>query len=226
MQRYNIYKHVNKGIRALLFETSLQIQQCDFVDKAQGNEVLQKVKDALLVIERCNNLQSQYIFTLTRQYQSALTSTLEKENERITRFMTEIKEQCAAWSTASGADDAIERGRNLLNTFNRFVLFNLEHLPRKEESMNHVLCTEFTDREIFRLKRMIVGQMQQQEILALGKWIVRGVNNTELTDWLKEMQKYVSTEIFRSLCFIVERELPLTRFIAVTDALAEGSLLS
>jgi hypothetical protein len=224
MQRYNIYKQLNKGIRTLLFETSVHIQQTDFDIRVQGIDTTEKIKEALLVIERCNHLQSLYILPVVRQYEQLLANSLEKEHVHAFACMTELRQLCITYMNTVTDDEASETGRQILKTFLRFVSFNLEHLPKKEGSLNSVLCNHFSDREIFKLKRMIVGRMDQREILALGKWIIRGVNNTELIEWLKEMQKYVSTEIFRSLCFIAERELPLNRFSRVIDELSEGSL--
>lgn len=224
MQRYNIYKHVNKGIRALLFETALKLQQCDFCEKAQRNEAIAKVKEALLVVERCNLLQRVYIFSLTKQYEPSLTMSLEIEQEGIVQLITELRAQCHALESAFSTADAIEKAKVLFKGFTRFVTANLEHLPKKEESLNPILCTQFTDREIFKLKRLIVGRMAPQEILSLGKWIIRGLNNAELIDWLQEMQKYVSNEIFCALWSIAEQELSPDRFSAVIDELSEGSL--
>lgn len=226
MERYNIFKQLNKGIRTLLFETTILIQHTDFDNRAQGNETVEKIRDALLVIEKCNHLQNLYILPVTRQYEQLLTNGLEKEHIRVYTGITEIRDVCITYMNAETEADALETGKQLLKAFVQFMVFNLEHLPKKEESLNAVLCHHFTDREIFKLKSMIVGRMDQQELLSLSKWIIRGVNNTELITWLQEMQKHVSTEIFRSLCFMAERELPAGRFSRVIDELSEGSLSS
>lgn len=59
-----------------------------------------------------------------------------------------------------------------------------------------------------------------------SKWMMRGLNNAEITAWLRRVEKSAPEAVFQLLFVIAEKELTERRFRQISEGLTEGAMLA
>jgi hypothetical protein len=59
-----------------------------------------------------------------------------------------------------------------------------------------------------------------------SKWMMRGLNNVEMTAWLRRVEKSALEAVFQSLFVIAEKELTERRIRQISEGLTEGAMLA
>ena len=224
-QRYNIFKQAYHGLRAALYATSLALQRTDFMNPVEAAASLEKMNETLALFVTSSLIENQFILPVVKQYEKIVAQSVEEERSKECTLSKRLQELAEVFFRTTLPADRHEIGHEIVKTFAKFTAFILMYLEEKESRVNEVLMHHFKDKEIRQLKRLIVGRMAPAEIIAWGKWIICGLNNTEIINWLKEMQDYVSPDVFSTLYLVAEQELPVNRFNQVLDGLSEGILI-
>jgi L-asparaginase/Glu-tRNA(Gln) amidotransferase subunit D len=58
------------------------------------------------------------------------------------------------------------------------------------------------------------------------KWMMRGLNNAEITRWLKEVKNNAPDFVFQSLMQIAAQQLDEHRWQLIREAITEGAMLA
>ena len=66
----------------------------------------------------------------------------------------------------------------------------------------------------------------QQEMAFFSRWMVRGLNNTEILHWLKGVKNTAPRPAFLALLSVAENELHPRRWNIVQESLAEGAMVA
>jgi hypothetical protein len=92
--------------------------------------------------------------------------------------------------------------------------------------LNKVLWRYYSDEEIMDTSRRIVSTIPQSEMAVTNAWMMRGLSNTEISGWLKAVEKNAPQPVFTQLFNIAEKELPENRFRKVMENLTEGTMVA
>ena len=57
-------------------------------------------------------------------------------------------------------------------------------------------------------------------------WMMKGMNNAEITGWLRAVQENAPEQVFNTLFTIAEKELPYQRFRKILEDLTEGAMVA
>src|SRR5690349_21841110 len=80
MNRYNIFNQIHKGLRSLLYETALLIQQTDFLNKEESRIALNKVREVVDLFEKHAQTEDTYVLPTLAQYEPAVVNVFEEEH--------------------------------------------------------------------------------------------------------------------------------------------------
>jgi hypothetical protein len=69
MKRYNIFNQIHKGLRALLYETIIKLQQTDFTDAEDADEAVQQVKIILDLFDEHAHTEDNFILPAIVEYE-------------------------------------------------------------------------------------------------------------------------------------------------------------
>jgi hypothetical protein len=105
-------------------------------------------------------------------------------------------------------------------------VFNLEHMAKEEDVLNKILWRYYTDAELMAITGQIISEVPTDYVGKYNRWMMRGLNNAEITRWLKSVERNAPEYVFRSLFTTAERELPERRFRLVLEGLTEGVMLA
>ncbi len=226
MTRYNIFNHIHKGLRALLFETALQLQQTDFTNADEADAATQQVQLVLDLFDEHAHTEDQYVLPELQQYEPSVVDVFEKEHQKDLLMSRQLSEWLKAfgYAIAPGAKKDIGKGINI--AFVDFMNFNLEHMKKEEDVLNNLFWNYYTDPQLKALTQAILAHVPKDKMPAYSKWMMRGLSNDEITSWLKEVKNNAPDFVFQSLMDLASVELSEQRWQQVQEQLTEGAMLA
>ena len=224
--RYNIFNQIHKALRALLCDTLVTIQQTNFENPAEVAVALEKISQVLAIFENHAWHEDHGILPVIEQYDPALVASFETEHVKDHELGENLSALVRSVETETEVIARIQKGQQLLYAFVAFVSFNFDHMNREESQLNQQLWRYLSDEEILRINHSIVSSIPPEESQFASFWMIKAMNNGEITRWLKEVQKNAPAPVFQMLYTIAEKELPDLRFRTIAEELTEGALVA
>ena len=225
MSRFNIFNAIHKALRAMLYDTSLTLQQTYFGDAEEAETALEKVRIAVDVFDEHAAHEDHFVLPAIQQYEPSLVDAFEQEHEKDHALSERLRGLLAVYHHAIKTEVKIETGQAINQAFIDFMIFNLEHMAKEETMLNKVLWRYYSDAEILAINQRIVASIPPQEIAIASAWMMRGMSNTEISGWLKGVEENAPEPVFTQLFSIAEKELPNNRFRKVLENLTEGTMV-
>ena len=226
MERYNSFNIIHKGLRAALYQTALQLQQTDFTEQDQAEEALNKVREIVMLFEGHAHKEDNFVLPMINEYEPSVVAAFNSEHEEDERLGNELKTAAGKVANSTRVVEKIVSGRELTESFVRFMVFNLNHMAKEEDIINKILWRYYSDDEI----KAVVGKISKADPPWIQEfyvtWMIRGINNSEAIDWMKAIQKGVPPVVFQSLVQKAGQELPAKRFQKITQSLSKGVQLA
>jgi hypothetical protein len=226
MNRYNLFYQVHKGLRAMLYETSLCLQQTDFCNTDEAEISLAQLQTVIELFDKHAHTEDTIVFAAIQKNEPALINTFEKEHDEDHAFGQRLNGIVTAFNHAIASDDKMAIGAELNQAFIDFMIFNLKHMAREEDIINKALWKYYTDAELHNITLQIVGGMPPQIMAQYNKWMIRGLSNNEIVGWLKEVKNTAPDFVFQSLMQTAEQELNIHRLQLVQEAITEGAMVA
>jgi hypothetical protein len=205
--RYNSFNQIHKGLRAMLYDAALTLQQTDLADKETGEKSIKKVEDVLLLFESHAHNEDRFFNEPLEATHPEVASMFEQEHEEDHRLALVLKDLLERWRSEQSPTGRRITGRNLYYAFNEFIAFNLYHMNKEEIELNEALWKAYTDEQIKVTEQKLVQQTPPQKMMMYAKWMIRGINDSELVTWLAEVRTHAPAEVFSMLMGIAEKEL-------------------
>jgi hypothetical protein len=226
MQRYNIFHQIHKGLRAMLYETAIHIQHADLWNVEETEEVIEWIEEVVRLFDKHAISEDTYIFPAVEKYDPAIADAFEQEHVKDHLLGKLLSDSIARCQQAPVITEKAAIAKEVQANFVKFMVFNLEHMAKEEEVLNNILWRYYTDPELMAITRQIINDVPPDYMAQYNKWMIRGMNNGEITKWLKGVERTAPEPVFQSLFAIAERELPEKRFRQVLEGLTEGVMLA
>jgi hemerythrin-like domain-containing protein len=222
MERYNSFNIIHKGLRAALYQTALQLQQTDFTENDQAEEALNKAKEIVMLFEGHAHKEDHFVLPMINEYEPSVVAAFNSEHEEDEKLGKELNSAVEKVASSSTVFEKIIAGRELTESFVRFMVFNLNHMAKEEDIINKILWRYYSDDEI----KAVVGKISQADPPWIQEfyvtWMIRGINNSEAINWMKAIEKGVPPIVFQSLIQKAKQELPAKRFQKITQSISQG----
>jgi Hemerythrin HHE cation binding domain len=226
MNRYNLFYQIHKGLRAMLYETSLYLQQTDFNNADETETALAQLETVINLFNKHAHTEDTVVFAAIQKNEPALINAFEQEHEEDHALGQRLSGIITAFNYAATFDDKMAIGAALNQAFLDFMIFNLKHMAREEDIINQALWKYYTDAELQGITQQIVGGIPPQIIAQYNKWMIRGLSNNEIVGWLKEVKNVAPDFVFQSLMQTAEHELNIHRLQLVQEAITEGAMVA
>lgn len=221
MERYNSFNVIHKGLRAALYQTALQLQQTDFTEDDQAEEVVNKVKEIVLLFEGHAHKEDTFVLPAINEYEPSVVAAFESEHVEDEKLGQELNTAVEKVLSSSSSLEKIISGRELTEAFVRFMVFNLTHMAKEEDVINRILWRYYSDDEIKQLNEKIVASIAPWMLDLYSTWMLRGISNNEAGNWMKAVRNSAPEVVFRTLVQKAEQELPKKRFQKLSQSLSE-----
>lgn len=217
-KRYNAFNQIHKGLRGMLYDTALLIQQTDFT-APEAAETVSRLEQVLAFFDEHAEHEDKFILPHIIRHNAALVEELEKDHDLDHELTKDLYNHAAAWKGAVTAESRVSLGNLIFYAFNEFIAFNLYHMNKEENVLNYVLWTHYTDAEIHDMEMQIVQQIAPQTLMEESRWMMRSISNTEIIHWLNGVRAGAPEEVFSAYLAMAMEELPASRMAAVEHAL-------
>ena len=227
MQRYNSFNMIHKALRALLYDTALTIQQTYFADYEEADTAIEKLEMVLYAFEQHAHHEDNNILPLIEVYEHELVEEFEKEHLKDMELGNRLKHLVNIILAAEKDEEKIICGSAISKSFVEFMVFNLEHMAKEEILINQALWKHYTDEQLILANQKLVASIPREEKAFSSKWMMRGINNVEAINWLKDIKESAPDFVFQSVFSLTETELPeYRRYIVQQGVLQEDSVHS
>ena len=224
MQRYNMFNQVHKGLRALLYETALEIQHTEFWNIDQATETIARIREVIALFDKHAYSEDNLVFPAVEKYEPSVADAFAQEHVRDHELGEQLDEAIARYERASVITAKADAGRAIHSAFVDFMVFNLEHMAKEESVLNAILWRYYSDDELVGITHRIVSSISPDQMAAYSKWMLRGLNTCEIIQWLSEVEKNAPDFVFKGLFDAAECELSPRRFREVAEALSQGAM--
>jgi len=223
--RINIFNQIHKGLRALLYESSLLLQQTDFLDDQEMQTAVTRITMVADLFDDHAHHEDKFILPAIQEHEPSIVDAFEREHAMNIKLTRALKNCLQALQMASPVVRP-EMANVLYKTFVQFMVFNLEHMSKEETILNKILWRYYSDGEILAIQKNILASLTPWSATNGSRWMMRGLNNPEIVGWFKSIEESASEAAFQKLFAIAERELPERRFRHVLESLTEGVMLA
>ncbi len=211
MNRYNIFNQIHKGLRAFLYETANLLQQTDFAIADEASIAAKQITEVLELFDKHADTEDHFILPVLELFEPAVSSLFAEEHIQDHALSNRLRSLLNIFADAETAAEKTQAGSAIKVSFVEFMVFNLNHMAKEESELNRLLWKYQTDGQLIAISQAIVAKVLPADMNRYAKWMVRGLNNTEIIQWLKELRNSAPEFVFYSLIEIIETELPETR---------------
>ena len=226
MKRYNIFNQVHKGLRALLHETIVKLQQTDFTDAEDADEVVQQLQTVLDLFDEHAHTEDSYILPAIAEFEPSVTDLFAQEHVQDLALSKQLHGLLQAFSWSISPDAKQEIGAAISKAFFEFTLFNLEHMKKEEDVLNKLLWRYFDDAHLHGITATIIAKVPSDKMPLYNKWMMRGLSNIEIIQWLKQVKNNAPDFVFQSFIGLAMAELSENRWQKIQEQLTEGAMLA
>jgi hypothetical protein len=193
--RFNLFKSVHKGLRALLADTLMQLQQTDFLIEAQANVAFERIKLVLLLMHRHTKWEDDILFQKLGANALSMTSYFTNQHYHTDALTLNMDILICGFEEAKANSEKEAVANNLLNAFVEFVAYNFNHMTMEEQLINPLLWSTHSDNELQVLQLQHLSNSSSKREQVFLQWILIHNTNRELADWMKGIkQKSTSTQ--------------------------------
>jgi len=225
MQRYDMFNQIHKGLRALLYETALQIQHTDFWDVDEAEEAIGRINEIVRLFEKHAYSEDSHVFPAIEKYEPSVADAFEQEHVKDHLLGQALADSLSFYRNAEVITEKAVAAKQIHSAFIKFMVFNIEHMAKEEEVINPLLWRYYTDADLAAITERIVADIPPDYMAQFSKWMIRGLNNAEIAGWLRGVEKNAPEAVFRMLFVTAEKELPGKRFRQVLEGLTEGAMV-
>jgi len=222
--RYNTFYQVHKALRALLYDTAMELQRTDFNSEREVPSLLANITTVVDVFDKHAYNEDRFVFPAVGQYEPSVVDSFEQEHVRDHELSTQLRTLVNIYGSLTTDEERIQLGSALRKAFVDFLAFNLVHMAKEEDIINNLLWRYYSDDQIRAIEMQIISIQPPESTAVVWKWMLRGLSNREIVNWLRTVEKKSPELVFNNLVSTAEKELPGNRFRQVVDELTEARI--
>jgi iron-sulfur cluster repair protein YtfE (RIC family) len=208
----------------MLYETASELQRTDFDNGEEVTSLLEDITTVVDVFDKHAYNEDHFVFPAVEQYEPSVVDSFEQEHVKDHELSTQLRTLINICRSLKTDEERIQLGSALRKAFVDFLAFNLVHMAKEEDIINNLLWRYYTDEQIRAIEKQIIAIQKPESTAVVWKWMLRGLSNKEITNWLRAVEKNAPGFAFTNLFTTAEKELPANRFRQVADELTEVQL--
>lgn len=224
--RFNIFNQIHKGLRAMLYELALEIQQADFSEVEEAGVIVKEVEQVVSFFTAHADHEDRFILPAVARHNAGIIEAFAHDHLEDGWLAGLLLKSVEAWRAAADAPASVKAGTELFYHFTEFTAFNLVHMNKEERFLNEVLWQYYTDNEIRDIERQILASIPPDILAVESRWMMKGMSNPEIIAWLRVVKQTAPEAVFFSLLALAEEVLAKTRWKIVNVALVDGMMVA
>jgi hypothetical protein len=219
--RFNPFKQVHQGLRALLYDTAIAIQQTNFTNEEEAGITIQKMELVLTLFHGHAEVEDSMVFPAISVHAPDVVKAFEAEHVKDEALATELEQLMNSYRLCNIAESKVSCGISLLLSFNEFVAFNLQHMNREEIIVNNVLWQHFPDEALLKMVQEIGASIPPEKNQYYSLWMLKGNSNEDVINWLAAVKDTAPSFVYDNLYSLGAANLQKERWSKISNALNE-----
>ncbi len=226
MQRNNIFYQVHKGLRALLYDTMMKLQQTDFTNEHDTAAVTDQINIVLQLFDAHAHTEDSFVLPEITAYEPSVVALFESEHVEDLKLSTDLSDMLKAFSLCESDEAKRQIGKQLEKSVAAFMHFNLAHMAKEEDVLNKILWRYYTDEQLHEVTMRILAHVDPNLMPIYNKWMMNGLSNNEIKEWLLQVKNNAPDFVFHEMMELATAELPADRLAVIQAELSEGAMLA
>jgi len=222
--RFNPFNQIHKGLRALLYHTSLQLQQCDFINEVQTREALAQVNEVIELFEEHAEVEDGKLFPLIQGYAPEIVADFEQQHDTDHELAVSLQNALQDVKKAETYKEKLKAGHALCLAFQEFTAFNIKHMNAEEIVVNDVLWRFYSDEELIQRQKEIASQVDPRLNNRYAYWMLKGLALHEIINWFTIVQQSAPAPVWENLKQVARTALSPTALFEIENAIASHNL--
>lgn len=204
-----------------MFDTVMRLQRADPGDPVGFRQAIEQIELLLELMDGHANHEDHFILHPMEERAPILIQEFESEHVVDLALSAQLRQKIAIYHEA---DDKEEVGRQLYYALNAYVAFNLQHMNKEEQQLNQVLWAHYSDQELLGVVQKIKQSVRPDEMKIVFEWMVKGLNNVELLQWLNALKRQAPAFVLRMVVDACCEYLPAARWQPIKASVGELDL--
>ena len=218
-QRMEMYRHIHKAIRHILYSTALTLGSADFRHDKTMRESLDNMRGTITQLQERAGHEETFVHPALEGRMPGITKAFEDNHEDDERLFDRMRELGGQIEAAGDSDQRVSLANQLYGIFNTYISDYLGHLDREEAELQQALWDHFTDQELADIDHQIMGSVPPERMCVWVPVICNSFNASELTAIMADMKQGAPPEVFAGMMKMAEQATPPATFETVRKAL-------
>lgn len=218
--RYNGFLMIHKALRAMLMDTTLELQHANFLNVEKTHTLLQKVETVVATFESHAHHEDTLILPLIQEQCPDVYNQFETEHETDHELGERLQAAIDSLRVEEDTTRRLSLGSKILYAFYDFVAFNFAHMSKEETILNDALWKHVTDEELLQVNMKIVQNNTPEQMQTAAYRMLKGCSNEEISKWMQGVKKGMPETAFNGLLELATRILPADRSKMITASIA------
>jgi hemerythrin-like domain-containing protein len=210
--RYNPFMQIHKGLRAMLYDTAIALQQNDFSQLRPTSLVVDQVQKVLWLIEGHAETEDTKVFPLIKVHAPEMVAEFEAQHEKDHQLCASVEACLESLVNCTDTESRMALGLLLQQAFQLFVAFNLEHMVMEETKVAPVIWAHYSDEDLHQLTASIVRSLPADKNDHYTDWMLIGNSDVEVIQWLSSVRATAPDYVYNGLCERARRVLNAERW--------------
>ena len=197
MQRFDLYRNIHKGIRAMLFDLVQKSGRVDFRDLTAVARLRAETKDIFELLEGHAHKEELFVMPLVRQHAPEVAKAFDDQHEDQEARLPGLLAALEMLDTS--APDAALRGHAFVVQLSRIAGELLTHMADEETKINAVLWAALTDDELADIEHRIVSSIPPEMLSRVARWMLPSMNTPERVAFFANVRATAPPPVFQFL---------------------------
>jgi len=217
--RFNPFNQIHKGLRALLYDTAVLLQHTDFTKEEEIKKVTERVHFVNELFATHAHIEDHQVFPMITEFAPEIVADFESQHQTDHELSEGLGKCLTLFTETNSPEQNLWAGNELLQAFNSFLAFNVEHMKKEETIINAVLWQHYSDAQLLQKVQQISASMPIEENMMHSTWMLKGLAVPEIITWYKGIQQSAPRPVFENFCRLAEKTLTPSRWDRVKEAL-------
>ncbi|MGC2856553.1 hemerythrin domain-containing protein [Novispirillum sp. DQ9] len=206
MTRYNMYRLIHKGVRALTAGVLVDFGRLDAADDAERAALVARVRDLLDFCHHHMDNEDRHVHPAMEARAPGSTAAVAADHVHHLHGIESLRAACDRLEAAAPAARA-EAAHALYLELAVFVGENMVHMNVEETANNAVLWRCYSDAELQGIEAAIVASLAPPDMAQTLRWMVPSATPAERADFLLRVRAMVPTPVFADILGMVTPHL-------------------
>lgn len=206
-ERYDVFGPVHKGLRLLLYETAMLIQQTDFCCEGAAS-TLNAIINVTGIFNELSYYEDRYLLPIVESEHSKLVSDIEQDHSIGILLSGELHMLVTAWGEEACYSKREFIGKSISRAYSEFMGFCLRHMDREQTEMLPLFWEKSSDEELQKAGISILEQYGPETWIVLARAFLKGLSTHELLQWCRDAGRKIAADMWIIFLHLAEYELP------------------